>query len=119
MYVTVWGEMAFRVEDVGNKSIVLNPDGLPLESFSLTSATVGQTPLLHGLRERSLPPGSETFDMTVALNDPSVKTALSHDEFISQALVALQIAGAPLGEKMNLEPPSGARWDTATAQPQQ
>ncbi|MBX3185276.1 MAG: hypothetical protein KIT72_16435 [Polyangiaceae bacterium] len=117
MYTAIWARLAFRLEQTKEKTIVLNPDGLPVLRFDADGIQYGQTSLLvESVEEPSDPklakvPGPAAFSLELAEASSEVKNAVSASQFVSGAVRATLKAGGPLGDEFTLEPPADVRWD--------
>lgn len=118
VYTPVWARLAFRIEQVNTKSIVLGPDGTAVTRFGVEGVQFGGTHMLTTNREVSKGLSSEPFAADAAAAAPELKQALSGADFVAAAVEATLEVGGPVGETFTLAPKSDVRWDQSpTAAP--
>jgi hypothetical protein len=118
VYSPVWARLAFRVERLANKAIVLGPDSTPVLSFGVEGIKFGRTKLLADDPDQSSKIAGRAFLRDVAQADVDAATAIGPEEFVSRAEQAATSVGAPIGATVTLEPDASERWDLTPTSPQ-
>ena len=119
-FSAVWGQLAFRLEKVGNKTIVLGPDGMAVSRFHPGGVEYEQRVLIHPWSEMAVdvPRPSRTLLHGITENTPEVKRAISVDDFVRAAIDATVEVSEALGAEVDLQPDPTVRWDvTETGAP--
>ena len=95
-YTPIWAGLAFRVETIGEKRIVLGRQGYPVSGFSIKGAKLGTTQIVNPEAQKDpLQPLSRaaSFDTTL----PDIANAMDAKSFGQAAMEAARTVGAPLG----------------------
>ena len=113
----VWGGLAFRLEEVGGKRLVIGPDGTAVTRFSGGRMEFDERVLIppwddlaifRDRPKRRLPLG-------LAEDSPGVKGALTAEEFLAEAVQATVELSDVVGVSVDLEPSDAVRWDVVQA----
>ncbi len=95
-YTPVWAGLAFRVEPIGDRRIVLGLHGRPVLSFDSTGVTFGRTQIVNPQMQKDpLKPLPKLASFNTSL--PDIASALDSKAFGQAALDAAKKVGAPLG----------------------
>jgi len=95
-YTPVWADLAFRVEAIGGRRIVLGPQGHPVTSFNSKGVSFGATQIVDPMTERDpLKPLARVTSFSASL--PDIAAALDASSFGQAAKEAAKAVGAPLG----------------------
>jgi hypothetical protein len=116
VYTAVWARLAFRIEKLASKSIVLGPDGYVVRRFGVDGVQFGRSKLIAESTEHSLTGGA--FDRTAAESDADVASAIAPEDFVASAQQATSAVGAPIGAEISLRPRDTDRWDVIPTSPQ-
>lgn len=119
VYTPVWARLAFRVEQVANRGVVLGPDGNLVRRFDVNGVEFGARHLILAPSESAHFLAPLTFDAKAAAEDPDIAKALTPEAFVHAIKRAAQEVGAPLGEPMSLRPPQDVVWNVSRTSPQQ
>jgi hypothetical protein len=95
-YSPVWGSLAFRVEPVGDRNIVLGLQGRPVLGFDSSGVRFGRTQIVDPQTQKNpLKPLPKVASFNTSL--PDIASALDSKAFGQAALDAAKRVGAPLG----------------------
>jgi hypothetical protein len=118
IYTPVWARLAFRIEQLSTKAIVLGPDGEFVLHLGTDGVRFGKTKLIADNHDRATPLAAHVFDKSAAESDADVASAMSPQEFIAAAKQAASAVGAPFGAPISLRPSANARWHATPTSPQ-
>jgi hypothetical protein len=95
-YTPIWTGLAFRVEPIGDRKIVLGLHGRPVLSFDSTGVRFGSTQMVDPQTQKDpLQPLPRVASFSASL--PDVANALDASTFGQAAMAAAKTVGAPLG----------------------
>ena len=95
-YTPIWTGLAFRVEPIGDRKIVLGLHGRPVLSFDSTGVRFGRTQMVDPQTQKDpLQPLPRVASFSTSL--PDVANALDASTFGQAAMAAAKTVGAPLG----------------------
>lgn len=117
VYTPIWARLAFRIEKVNKKSIVLGPDGTAVTRFGVEGVQFGGTRLVTPNTELSKGLKAEAFAADKAAAAPELSRAVAAADFVAAAVEATLEVGGPLGETFTLAPKSDVRWDQSPTAP--
>lgn len=95
-YTPIWSGLAFRVESIGDRAIVLGLHGRPVLSFDSTGVRFGRTQIVDPKTQKDpLKPLRKAASFNTSL--PDLANAMDSNAFGQAALDAAKKVGAPLG----------------------
>lgn len=109
LYTAVWARLAFRVEKLATKSIVLGPDGFCVRRFGLDGVQFGSSKFLSAASADSL--AAPSFNRAAAESDPEVASALTPEDLVAAAIEATAASAAPIGADISFRPDPAIHWD--------
>ena len=118
LYTPIWSRLAFRVERLANRSVVIGPEGVPVIHFGQDGVSFGRTSWLSGRPDHSRRTAGEVFEENVALADPEAANAIDAVSFVAAAKTAMASIGSPLESTVVLDPDPNVRWDGIPGQAQ-
>jgi hypothetical protein len=112
-YTAIWAGLAFRLEAVAGRTVVLEPEGKPVLSFGLNRVEFGPSPVIAPSADGSPypPTGIHPVPQVAADVIQAVERAMSPSEFLLAAVEATVQAGGPLNETYDMDPEPTERWD--------
>ncbi len=116
-YTPVWARLAFSIQNVGGKGVIVGPDGYAVTHFGTDGVTFGATPLLTFSNDARNPNAAPTLAAN-AQSAPDVSTAMAHDAFVQSAVNATVAIGGPLGASVPLTPDTTYPWNVSPTTPQ-
>jgi hypothetical protein len=102
-YTPVWSYLAFRVEKVGSRSVVVGPGGAPVTGFSANGITFAGTTVVD-LTGPNDPLAARPALTGIPSDDPEIGRSLDHDAFVATAIQAATDVGADFTAPVPLVP---------------
>lgn len=118
LYTPVWARLAFRVEQLSTRAIVLGPDGTVVHHIGTDGVRFGSTKLIADNPDRSRPLTSHVFNSRAAESDAEVASAVTPEDFIDAAKQAASAVGASFSAPISLKPAADAQWNVTPTAPQ-
>jgi hypothetical protein len=116
VYTAVWADLAFRVEDVGPRKVVVGPHGSVVLGLGVEGVKFGRTSFVErNVEAPHTSPGP--FNRALATSDAEVGEAPSVATVVENAIAASRLVGAALGESYDIEPSVEERWDVSPTTP--
>jgi hypothetical protein len=110
LYTAIWAGLAFRVEIIGGRELVLSPEGQAVLSFSSDGVQLGTTSFLAQPVDGSNDLGA-TLRSDARPSAVEMAQGLTADTFGAAARNSAAEQAAPLSSTALLEPPSDVGWD--------
>lgn len=109
-YSPIKSSLAFRIEVVSGREIILGPDGQPVLSFGPYGVMLGTTSVIDSPRRHDpLQPLRHVPGLDVSPTEDVLK-AIGRDDFVSAAVEGIRTVNAPVGTP-SFKPVVRARWD--------
>jgi hypothetical protein len=118
VYTPVWARLAFRIEQLSNKPIVLGPDGHMVVHIGSDGIRFGAAKLIADSADRRDPTAAHVFDKSAAELDADTPFAVGPRDFVDTARQVAMSVGAPLGAGISLAPSPNVRWNVDSTSPQ-
>lgn len=114
-FTPIWANLAFRVESVGGRSLVVAPDGFAVTHFGSDGIAVGTTQLVDFSKE--VDPTSPRAAAVVDPNAADLKSALDVPAFIAAANTAIDRAGGLSTMAMSFRQSPRTHWYAGETSP--